>query len=381
MSSETSTGTPASSSARARRTTRALALRLSSPSVTAGEGRTARAAWAAGHQGHDEGVAAATGVRALDHRLGLRALDRHDDDVDRHEAGGVARREHDVVARLGQGPAQRRTDGLFAPRIAIRIGLTPVLTRSTQTGKPRTTRGGSGDGRARPQGGRMIELLIADVDGTLVTHDKELTERARQAVRKLRDARIGFAITSGRPPRGMSMLVEPLAITTPIAGFNGGMFVQPDMTPIEVKALPVGHRAAGRAPHRRGRPRRVGLPGERLVRAQGRRAARGARAVDGALRADGGDDLARLTRGRGQDRRRERRPRGGGGVRARPARAIRRPRVGGPLAAVLRRRDPPQREQGRRGARTCRRSSASPPRTSPRSATCPTTSSCSRAAA
>jgi hypothetical protein len=85
----------------------------------------------------------------------------------------------------------------------------------------------------------MIELLIADVDGTLVTHDKELTERARQAVRKLRDARIGFAITSGRPPRGMSMLVDPLALTTPIAGFNGGMFVQPDMTPIEVKALPV----------------------------------------------------------------------------------------------------------------------------------------------
>jgi Cof subfamily protein (haloacid dehalogenase superfamily) len=84
----------------------------------------------------------------------------------------------------------------------------------------------------------MIELLIADVDGTLVTHDKELTERTRLAVRKLHDARIAFAVTSGRPPRGMRMLVEPLAITTPIAGFNGGMFVQPDMTPIEVKALP-----------------------------------------------------------------------------------------------------------------------------------------------
>jgi Cof subfamily protein (haloacid dehalogenase superfamily) len=84
----------------------------------------------------------------------------------------------------------------------------------------------------------MIELLLADVDGTLVTHDKELTERARQAVRKLQEAGIAFAITSGRPPRGMSMLVEPLGIATPIAGFNGGMFVRPDMSPIEVKALP-----------------------------------------------------------------------------------------------------------------------------------------------
>ncbi len=84
----------------------------------------------------------------------------------------------------------------------------------------------------------MIELLIADVDGTLVTHEKELTARAREAVRKLHEAKIAFAVTSGRPPRGMSMLVEPLAITTPIAGFNGGMFVKPDMSPIEVKALP-----------------------------------------------------------------------------------------------------------------------------------------------
>jgi Cof subfamily protein (haloacid dehalogenase superfamily) len=84
----------------------------------------------------------------------------------------------------------------------------------------------------------MIELLIADVDGTLVTPEKELTARAKAAVRKLHDASIKFAVTSGRPPRGMSMLVEPLALTTPIAGFNGGMFVHPDLTPIELKALP-----------------------------------------------------------------------------------------------------------------------------------------------
>jgi Cof subfamily protein (haloacid dehalogenase superfamily) len=84
----------------------------------------------------------------------------------------------------------------------------------------------------------MIELLIADVDGTLVTPEKELTARARAAVRKLHEASIKFAVTSGRPPRGMSMLVEPLALTTPIAGFNGGMFVRPDLTPIELRALP-----------------------------------------------------------------------------------------------------------------------------------------------
>jgi Cof subfamily protein (haloacid dehalogenase superfamily) len=87
-------------------------------------------------------------------------------------------------------------------------------------------------------GAPQIRLLIADVDGTLVTQDKVLTRRAIQAVHNLHDAGIAFAITSGRPPRGMTMLIEPLALTTPIPGFNGGMFVRPDMTIIEQHVLP-----------------------------------------------------------------------------------------------------------------------------------------------
>jgi Cof subfamily protein (haloacid dehalogenase superfamily) len=82
-----------------------------------------------------------------------------------------------------------------------------------------------------------IQLVLADVDGTLVTPDKLVTERTRAAVRKLAKANIMFAITSGRPPRGMSMLVEPLALRTPIAGFNGAMIVKPDMTPIDSLAI------------------------------------------------------------------------------------------------------------------------------------------------
>ena len=83
-----------------------------------------------------------------------------------------------------------------------------------------------------------IALLIADVDGTLVTDHKVLTERAQRAVRALRDAGIRFAITSGRPPRGMAMLIEPLALDLPIAGFNGGVFWKPDGTVISEKTLP-----------------------------------------------------------------------------------------------------------------------------------------------
>ena len=82
-----------------------------------------------------------------------------------------------------------------------------------------------------------ISLLVSDVDGTLVNPDKELTPRTIAAVKALDDAGIAFAITSGRPPRGMEMLIKPLALRTPIAGFNGGIFVKPDMTVIDEHVL------------------------------------------------------------------------------------------------------------------------------------------------
>ncbi|MDB5576796.1 MAG: Hydrolase superfamily protein [Bradyrhizobium sp.] len=87
---------------------------------------------------------------------------------------------------------------------------------------------------------RKLALVLADVDGTLVTAEKALTVRAKSAVRALADVGIAFAITSGRPPRGMSMFIEPLALKAPIAGFNGGVFVHPDLSEIESRPLDAG---------------------------------------------------------------------------------------------------------------------------------------------
>src|SRR5258708_31074568 len=85
---------------------------------------------------------------------------------------------------------------------------------------------------------RKISLVLADVDGTLVTEEKVLTERAQSAVRALQDAKIAFAITSGRPPLGMAALFDKLELDTPIAGFNGGLFVKRDLTIIAQKSVP-----------------------------------------------------------------------------------------------------------------------------------------------
>jgi Cof subfamily protein (haloacid dehalogenase superfamily) len=83
----------------------------------------------------------------------------------------------------------------------------------------------------------VIRLYLADVDGTLLTPDKVLTDDARAAVRDLRRAGIVFAITSGRPPRGMQMLIEPLGLDGAIAGFNGGILFNPDMSIIATHCL------------------------------------------------------------------------------------------------------------------------------------------------
>jgi Cof subfamily protein (haloacid dehalogenase superfamily) len=88
---------------------------------------------------------------------------------------------------------------------------------------------------------KPIRMVIADVDGTLVTQEKVLTQRAAEAVSRLREAGIQFTVTSGRPPRGMAMLIDPLKLTLPLAAFNGGVLIKPDLkTVVDQKFLPVG---------------------------------------------------------------------------------------------------------------------------------------------
>jgi Cof subfamily protein (haloacid dehalogenase superfamily) len=84
-----------------------------------------------------------------------------------------------------------------------------------------------------------IDLVVSDVDGTLLTKDKTLTEAAKAAVRRLHEAGIGFTITSSRPTLGMWFLIEPLQITLPIGAFNGSSIVDPQLEPIEQHLIPL----------------------------------------------------------------------------------------------------------------------------------------------
>jgi Cof subfamily protein (haloacid dehalogenase superfamily) len=83
-----------------------------------------------------------------------------------------------------------------------------------------------------------IALVVSDVDGTLLTRDKTLTDGASGAVRRLHEAGIGFTITSSRPTIGIGFLIEPLAITLPVGAFNGSCIVDPQLNPIEQHLIP-----------------------------------------------------------------------------------------------------------------------------------------------
>jgi Cof subfamily protein (haloacid dehalogenase superfamily) len=83
-----------------------------------------------------------------------------------------------------------------------------------------------------------IALVVSDVDGTLLTKDKTLTERATRAAQRLHEAGIAFTITSSRPAIGMRFLVEPLGISLPVGPFNGSSIVDVNMKPLEQNLIP-----------------------------------------------------------------------------------------------------------------------------------------------
>lgn len=84
----------------------------------------------------------------------------------------------------------------------------------------------------------QIRMVISDVDGTLVTKDKQITPAAADAVKSLRTRGIKFSVTSSRPPFGMRMLFDPLDLQLPIGPFNGSSLVNRDFSVVEQHTIP-----------------------------------------------------------------------------------------------------------------------------------------------
>jgi Cof subfamily protein (haloacid dehalogenase superfamily) len=82
-----------------------------------------------------------------------------------------------------------------------------------------------------------VALVLSDVDGTLLTNQKVLTPRTKEAVLRLRAAGMTFSIASSRPPAGLREIIENLDIDAPIGALNGGLFVNRYFTELSTRFL------------------------------------------------------------------------------------------------------------------------------------------------
>jgi len=77
----------------------------------------------------------------------------------------------------------------------------------------------------------MIKLILVDIDGTLLNSNLEVTERTRQAIKRLKEKDIRFGIATGRSPYAVKNLINDWGIndnTDLIVGFNGSAYLDLD---------------------------------------------------------------------------------------------------------------------------------------------------------
>lgn len=84
----------------------------------------------------------------------------------------------------------------------------------------------------------MIRLLVSDIDGTMVRHDKSLPDANVAAVKRAVSAGIAVGLISARPPSGMMWIAEALGLSGPHGAFNGATLFTSDGTILATDHLP-----------------------------------------------------------------------------------------------------------------------------------------------
>ncbi len=82
-----------------------------------------------------------------------------------------------------------------------------------------------------------IRLVVSDIDGTLVRHDKSLPDANVAAMRDLVARGVKVSLISARPPAGMRPIIEALGLEGPCGAFNGGTLFTADGTVLSAKRI------------------------------------------------------------------------------------------------------------------------------------------------
>jgi Cof subfamily protein (haloacid dehalogenase superfamily) len=73
-----------------------------------------------------------------------------------------------------------------------------------------------------------IELVVSDIDGTLITSNHEITPETKRVALELRLSGIHLCLASARPPRSIKPIARELGLRAPFAAFNGALIQLPD---------------------------------------------------------------------------------------------------------------------------------------------------------
>ncbi len=77
------------------------------------------------------------------------------------------------------------------------------------------------------KGDIMIQMIIADMDGTLLQNDLTISKRNLEAIHYLRKKGIKFHIATGRPDQLMKEYISVLQMEDPIIMYNGSVIGHP----------------------------------------------------------------------------------------------------------------------------------------------------------
>jgi len=86
------------------------------------------------------------------------------------------------------------------------------------------------------------KLFVADMDGTLLNDDKKLSDKNIQAIKKLQDFGIKFAVATGRHDSMIKSYLKHLDLNVPVISCNGAMVREPFSDQVFLsEALPKEH--------------------------------------------------------------------------------------------------------------------------------------------
>lgn len=87
-------------------------------------------------------------------------------------------------------------------------------------------------------------LIALDLDGTLLTDEKTITERSKHVIKKAQEAGHIVVIATGRPHRASLTYYEELNLDTPMINFNGAYLHHPIDKKWEALHSPLARRTA-----------------------------------------------------------------------------------------------------------------------------------------